>query len=307
MVQRTRFPGLSFVARLLLDCLGEPFQLLTQKPFEKADNARLPGTEGVLKGDKMKKILILCLGVLTLMATALPAQGFEAGVRANYWFPSLDGDITYSDNSLKGTKLDLQDDLGFDDEYYPFGEIFLGLGDHHLSFSFYRADYKGTETLDQDINFGGDTFFAGEKIKSTLEYDVYDLTYQYDVLDLENVLAGFSLGLVGRVRVFDFEAEIRSESTGLRQKEDYTLPLPMLGLNFHLGILADILEARILATGMGYWDGYMIDAQAELSFTPIPFVDIQAGYRTFFIDADTNDLKLNYNTSGLYAGITVSF
>ena len=255
----------------------------------------------------MKKILLLCIIAFTLMATALPVQAFEAGVRAYYWFPALDGDIKYSDNSLAGTKLDLEDDLGFDDEYYPFGEIFLGLGNHHLSFSFYRAEYDGRETLDQDINFGGETYPAGDRIKSTLDYDVYDLTYQYDVLDLENVLAGFSLGLVGRVRVFDLEAEIKSETTGQSEKEAYTVPVPMLGLNFHLGILADILEARVLATGMGYWDGYMVDAQAELSFTPIPYVDIHAGYRTFFVDVDSNDLKLNYNTSGLYAGITVGF
>ena len=88
----------------------------------------------------MKKILLLCIIALTLMATALPVQAFEAGVRAYYWFPALDGDIKYSDNSLAGTKLDLEDDLGFDEEYYPFGEIFLGLGNHHLSFSFYRAE-----------------------------------------------------------------------------------------------------------------------------------------------------------------------
>ena len=65
----------------------------------------------------MKKILMACLIVLTLMATALPARGFEAGVRGSYWFPSLDGDIRYDSNSLSGTKLDLKDDLGFDDEY----------------------------------------------------------------------------------------------------------------------------------------------------------------------------------------------
>jgi outer membrane protein len=265
------------------------------------------GKRVFLKGEEMKKLLILCLSVLTLMATALPAQGFEAGVRGYYWFPSLDGNIKYSDNSIQGTKLDLKDDLGFDDEYYPFGGIFLGLGDHHLSFSFYRADYDGRETLTQDINFGGEIFPAGHRIKSSLDYDVYDFTYQYDVLNLENVLAGFSLGLVGRVEVFDLEAEIRDETSGQSQKEDYTAPVPMLGLNFHLGILADILEARILATGMGYWDGYMVDAQAELLFTPIPYVDISAGYRTFWVDVDTNDLELNYNTSGVYAGITVGF
>ena len=187
------------MARLLLHHLDEPVQLASQKPFKKADDPYFQGTEGFLKGDKMKKILILCLSVLTLVVTAMPAQGFEAGARAYYWFPSLDGHIEYSDNSLSGTKLNLKDDLGFDNESYPFGGIFLGLGDHHLSFSFYRANYEGKETLTQDINFGGQTFPVGDKIKSTLDYDVYDFTYQYDVLDLENFLAGFSLGIVARV------------------------------------------------------------------------------------------------------------
>jgi hypothetical protein len=293
------------VARLLLYHFNELFQLLTKSKRVNMLICRAPRVYS--EGGEMKKILMLWLITLTIMATALPAQGFEAGVRGYYWFPSIDGDIKYSDNSLEGTKLDLEDDLGFDDEYYPVGEVFLGLGDHHLSFSFYRADYDGRETLNQDIEFGGETFPAGDRIKSSLDYDVYDLAYQYDVLDLENVLAGFSLGLVGKVKVLDLEAEIRSETTGQSETEDYTVPVPMLGLNFHLGILADILEARVLATGMGYWDGYMVDAQAELSFTPIPYVDIHAGYRTFFVDVDTNDLELNYNTSGLYGGISVVF
>jgi len=254
----------------------------------------------------MKKTFLLCVTVLILIATALPAQGFEVGVRGHYWFPFIDGDIRLDDSSLKGTRLDFENDLGINDEYYPFGEVFLGLGDHHLSLSFYRADYDGRNTLDQDINFGGETFPAGDRIESSLEYNVYDLAYRYHVLDVENFLAGFSLGLVGRVKVFDLEAEIQSQTTALSEREDYTLPVPLLGLNFHLGILEDILEARILATGIGYWDGHMVDAQAELSFTPIPFVDIHAGYRTFFVGVDADDLDLDYNTSGVYVGITVS-
>ena len=132
----------------------------------------------------MKKLLILCLSVLALTATALPAQGFEAGVRVYYWFPSLDGHIEYSKDSLSGTKLDLKDDLGFDDESYPFGGIFLGVGDHHLSFSFYRAEYEGKETLTQDINFGGQTFPVGDKIKSTLDLVTYgkSLASEVDIL-----------------------------------------------------------------------------------------------------------------------------
>jgi hypothetical protein len=256
----------------------------------------------------MRKILFLIVSIMVVFGAALPAQAFEAGVRGYYWFPAISGDVKYSDGSLSGTKLDLEDDLNIDDEYYPVGEVFIGGDDHHLSFSFYRADYSGTATLSQNINFGGETFLAGDKIKSSLEYDVYDLTYQYDLLDLENVLAGFSLGLVGRLRVYDVEVEIKSKTNNnLSEKEDYTVPIPLFGLNLHLGILADVLEARILASGIGYWDGYMVDGLAELSFTPIPFVDIHAGYRTFFVDVDESDFELNYNTSGFYGGVTISF
>jgi hypothetical protein len=260
-----------------------------------------------LEGGAMKKALILIISILAMIGMTLPAQAFEAGVRGWYWFPSISGDIRLDGNGLNGTKLDIEDDLGINDEYYPGGGVFIGVGNHHLSFSFYRADYDGNKTLTQDINFGGATFPAGDEISSSLKYDVYDATYQYDLLDLENVLAGFSLGLVGRVQVFDLEAEVKDTTINQSEQEDYTVPVPMVGLNLHVGILADVLEARILATGTGYWDGYMVDALAELSFTLIPFVDIHAGYRTLYVDVDSNDLDLNYDTAGLYAGITVSF
>ncbi len=255
----------------------------------------------------MKKILLLIISLMVVFGTALPSQAFEAGVRVYYWFPAISGDVKYSDGSLNGTNLDLEDDLNIDDESYPVGEVFIGGDDHHLSFSFYRAEYEGTANLTQDIDFGGETFPAGDKIKSTLDYDVYDLTYQYDLLDLENVLAGFSLGLVGRLRLYDVEFEIESRTSDQSEKEDYTVPIPLFGLNLHLGLLADILEARILASGIGYWDGYMVDGLAELSFTPIPYVDIHAGYRTFFVDVDDNDFELDYDTSGFYGGVTISF
>ena len=259
-------------------------------------------------GGHMKKILLLIISILAVIGTVLPAHALEGGVRGYYWFTSISGDIKLEGGSLDGTKVDLKDDLDMGDESYPVGEAFIGWGRHHLTFSFYRADYKGTATLTEDINVDGEIYPVGDTVKSKLEYDVFDLTYQYDLLDLENVLAGFSLGLVGRARVYDLHLEIKSETLNQSAKEDYTVPIPLLGLNLHLGILADLLEARILASGMGYWDGYMVDAQAELSFTPIPFVDIFGGYRTFFIKVDiNNNLDLDYDTSGFYAGVQISF
>lgn len=250
----------------------------------------------------MKKAFFWMICFVAVFWMAVPVQAFKVGVRGYYWFPGLDGDLRVDDSGIRGTEIDLESDLDIDDESYPIIEAFIGAGNHHLSLSYYNADYSGTNTV-TDLIFSGETFNG--LVSSSLEYDVYDVMYRYDLLDLENVLAGFSLGIVGRVEVFDGEVELRSSA--LTERESVTAPIPGLGLNLHLGILADILEGRVLVTGMGYSDATMFDGQADISFTPFPFVDIHGGYRIFIVDGDIDDVELDYDSSGPYVGVTVSF
>lgn len=253
----------------------------------------------------MRKTLLLFTVVALLICLAIPAQAFEIGVRVNYWFPGLSGDITVDEGGIPGTKLDLKSDLGFDEESYPVVEAFAGLGNHHLSLSYYRADYSGTSTV-AGIIFNGQPF-TGD-IKSNMEYDVYDLVYQYDLLDLENSLGGFSLGLVAKVKYFDVNLGIDSITfPGTSESIDASVPIPMVGLNLNVGIIADILELRVLATGSGYGGGTVLDGMADISLTLFPFTDIHGGYRVFTMDVDTDDVEFNYDTSGPYVAFTVSF
>ena len=253
----------------------------------------------------MRKAFLCLIGLAAVFSLSLPVQALDLGVRGYYWFPTLTGDIRVEGSGISGTKLDLKDDLGLDDEFYPVVEVFAGVGDHHLNLSYYRADYSETNTLDKEISFSGRTFAANVPISTSLEYDVLDLTYQYDLLDLENILAGFSLGLAGRVKLFDGTAGITSSIQSA--SEDFTVPIPMVGVNFHLGILTNYLEARIMAAGIGYGDGTMFDGQADISFTPFPFLAIHGGYRAFFVDVDADGVDLNYDTSGPYVALTVGF
>jgi hypothetical protein len=255
----------------------------------------------------MKKAFLWMICIVAVFGMAMPVQAFEVGVRGYYWFPGLDGDLTVDESGLPGTKIDLESDLDIDDESYPVIEAFVGLGDHHLSLSYYHADYSGTNTLSEPINFAGEDFVVGTTVTSSLEYDVYDLMYQYDLLDLENILAGFSLGAVGRIKLFDGEVELESSIPPERESESFTAPIPMLGLNLHLGILADLLECRVLATGMGYGGGTIFDGQADISLTPFPFLDIHGGYRVFFVDVDADDVEFDYDTSGPYVAVTLSY
>jgi outer membrane protein len=259
------------------------------------------------QGGVMRKGLLWLISLVAVLWLALPAQAFEFGVRGNYWFTDLKGDIRLDGSSLAGTKLDFHDDLGVGNESYPVGEVFLGLGNHHLFFSYYHADYSGTETLTETINFGDQTFAMGDRVESNLEYDVFDLTYQYDLVNLKRVPTRFSLGLLARVMVYDGKAEIQEKALNQSETETFTVPIPMVGLSLRLGLPVDILEARVRAAGMGYKDGYAVDGQAELALTFIPFVEIQGGYRIFRVNLDTNDLDLDYDTSGPYVGATIHF
>jgi hypothetical protein len=253
----------------------------------------------------VKRIFLLFICCLAVFGIALPVSAFELGARGYYWFPKLSGDIRADHAGIVGTDLDLEEDLHIDAKSYPVIEVFSGIGKHHLSLAFYNLDYDGDTVLTKDVYFNGELFHANERVVSNLKYDNFDVTYRYDLIDLENFLAGGSLGLVARMMVFDGSASIASATVTTR--ENFTVPIPMVGFNFHVGILKDIIEARLLVTGIEYRDNTAFDGQAEISFTPFPFLDIQGGYRFLKIDAEDNDVKLDFDNSGLYVALTFSF
>jgi len=233
----------------------------------------------------------ILLGVtLCLVFVAVPSTAVELGIRGYYWMPGLDGDINYD----SGDDLDLEDDLGMDTESYPMIDIFAGFGNHHLLFTYYKVEYSGSEKLKDDIEFGGTTFPAGDKVDSELEYSVMDFAYQWDAIDLENFLAGASLGLVGKVKYMDITSA-KVEGGGESEDVDIAGPIPM------------VLESDNIHTGIGYSGNSVVEYFGDISYTPFPFMGIHAGYRSFAVDVDVDDLDSNFTTAGPYGALTISF
>jgi len=256
----------------------------------------------------MKKTYLALSLLLAVLLLPVSSLAFEVGARGYYWFPSLDGTVQVDDGGIIGTTIDFDKDLGIDDEDYPSVEAFIGLGNHHLSLTYTDIDYSGKKTLTRDINFEGWTYSAGAPVSSSIEYSMIDLHYQYDLLDLENILAGFSLGGVIQVKYLDGDVSLKTTAgTGIDEQEDFTLPIPMVGVNLHIGILADILEARVRGTWIGYSGNSIYELTGDVSFTPFPFMDIHGGYKTFVIDIDEDDVIFDYDMSGPYVALTVSF
>ncbi len=251
---------------------------------------------------KMYVVLSLLLPALLLPVSSL---AFEIGARGYYWFPSLDGTVKVDEAGIIGTTLDFENDLGIEDENYPSVEVFVGGGNHHLSLTHTNIEYSGRKTLTREIIYRGKTYAVSDLVTSSIEYQMIDLHYQYDLLDLENILAGFSLGGVFQVKYLDGNVSLKT--TGIDEKEDFTIPIPMVGLNLHIGILADILEARVRGTAIGYSGNTIYELMADISWTPFPFLDIHGGYKSFIMDIDEDEVVFDYDMSGPYVALTLSF
>jgi hypothetical protein len=214
------------------------------------------------------------------------------------------------ENGIRGTQLDVKDDLGVGNESFPVVEVFAGIGKHHISAMYTQFHYSGTKTIKEPITFAGQTYSANSRVESDLKTKMLDIEYQYDLLNLENILAGFSIGVIGKIRYIDGDAELKSPTLGSQydQKETFQVPVPMVGVGAHIGLIANLLEARLKATGMGYSNSVFIDAMADISVTPFPFLDIHGGYRYMKLKLDdVSDVYADMQFSGPYVAITVGF
>jgi hypothetical protein len=256
----------------------------------------------------MKRSLwtVLC-AIALLLFSAMPVGAFEIGARALHWFPTMKADMKADSDGKAGTSLDLKDNLGVGTESFPTFEAFGGLGKHRISLAYTPIKYSGSTRLAAPVAFNGQTFAAGADVNTDLKLRMLDLEYQYKFLDLENILAGFSLSAIGQIKYIDGEARMEAPATATAADFKVRAPIPMVGLGAHIGVLAGLLEARAKVAGIAYSSNYLYEALADLSVTPFPFLDIHAGYKVIRIKIDRNDVFLDSQFTGPYIGLTVSF
>jgi hypothetical protein len=207
--------------------------------------------------------------------------------------------------AIKGTEFDVKDDLGLGSKAYPSLEVFGGWGKHHLGLLYTQANYSGSTVLASPITFNGTTFASGTSIDSSLKIRMLDFTYKYDFLDMSNILAGFSLSAVGKLKYLDGDASL--SGGGQQAANTLRLPIPMVGIAAHIGLLANILEARAEVSGFTYSGYSFYEAFTDLSLTPFPLIDIHAGYKIIALKLDRDDAYFNGQIAGPYVALTVSF
>jgi outer membrane protein len=250
-------------------------------------------------------ILLPVLLLVSLSSTAQALPGVGAGVRGMYWFPDLSATAQTISGGVSETKFDLKDDLGVDDENFLSGEAFLRFGRLHFRVGYTKISYDGSTTLTRDIEYNGQVFPVNDNVSSSFDVKMLDAEVQVDILRPDFVAANFYLGLIGKVKYVDLDLELTS--TTMTEKQDFQVPVPMVGLAAGAGFLNDLLRVDARATGMAYSGNHLYEADAFVSLVPFPFFRIQGGYRYLDLKADEDDLLADVELKGPYVGAQLSF
>ena len=255
----------------------------------------------------MRRILAAALWFGSLTICSATAFAFEAGVRGEYWFPTISGNAQTTTNGLPDTPFDLKGTLGIEDENFPFGEAFLGVSRFTFRVGYTPLRYDGSSTLTQTFVFNGQTFTVNDTIASRLELNMIDGQVQFDILRPGIGVAALNLGLILQAKYVDGSIQVQSATTGISTRQDFTLAAPMVGVAAGVGFLKDMIRADARATGMAYSGSHVYEVDAFASFAPFPFVRLQGGYKYIDLKVDESDVQAALTLSGPYAGFQLSF
>lgn len=248
----------------------------------------------------MKKSLIF-ISLMFLFAIVMPSQSFSAGVEfaVGVWEQSPQGQLSFDEISELDV-LDLEDDLGYDDETRIFARLKIDMPAviPNIYLMATPMDFDATSQLNRDVKFGDIVIPINEPFSSELILDHFDLALYYGIPGLETATADLLNVEIGiNIRIYDFEGKVDVPSLGLTESEDFTAPVPMIYLGAQLRPLEKLaIEAEARGLIIGDDKGYSLIGRLKWkAFGPL---FLAGGYRLDKIDIDEDDFVLDIDFSG---------
>ncbi|MFK5926631.1 MAG: hypothetical protein QM483_08380 [Desulfuromusa sp.] len=249
------------------------------------------------------KVLSLLAVFLLLSTTAFADELLS--LKAGYQLLSPEGTIAGTVDGV-GQKVDLERDLNLDDSENVTAEVTLQWGSSHFSFNYLPIGFSGTGTLTVDGEFNGELFSVDDTVNTDLDIDLYDIGYTYYLINLDDLPTRFQLGLELAVKIADVEVTFHDLTQDFVESESATVPIPTIGVRTRIA-LADFLGITGRIGYMEFDGNHFLDAEAQLEFSPLPMVGFYAGVRYFDLKIDEDDVFVETQFSGPFAGLMVRF
>lgn len=252
----------------------------------------------------LRKLPLLCF--ILLLGLPLGASADEmVSLKVGYQSLTPKGQFA-SREGVVNTVIDLENDFGFDEEAELIAEAVVQFGAFRLSAGYMPLNYSGTSTLTRQIVFNGQSFNINEQATGSLDVDLFDLGLTWYLINTDDLPVRLQVGPELSIKVFDGDASIVSQTTGLSESVSGTAPVPTLGLRARVG-LGDMLSLVGRVGYMEYNDNSFLDADGQVEFSPLPMFGIFAGYRYLDLEVDEGDLFVDATFDGPYGGLLVRF
>ncbi|ABW65837.1 TIGR04219 family outer membrane beta-barrel protein [Desulfosudis oleivorans] len=250
----------------------------------------------------MKKLWI---GLALALLLAVPATSFAIGLEAAIggWGQDISGDMAYKPLNPITDVIDFERDLGYDSETRVMGRVRIDMPliIPNIYVMATPMEFEGTSQQAVEFKFGNDTFEADIPYTSKLSMNHVDVALFYSIPLLE--MATFNrlnIDLGINLKVADLSAEITQPDTGLSEKEDYVLPIPMAFAAVQLKPI-DLLAIEAEGRGISYSGNHLFNVIGRVKVKPFGPFFIAGGYRYDSIKLDEKDLRLDAQVDGFFA------
>ena len=255
------------------------------------------------------KRVALSAGIAALMsASPLMAKKLGGEIAVGGWQQDPSGWISYDKGALGDNSVDLDDDLGLDNDT----DIYASAKFEHpipivpnIRVAYVRTDTTGDGTVSKNFSFGNIIVGLNDKVHSEAKLDSYDATLYYEVVDMDSV--DLDVGLTARYLNGYFK--ITDKTAGQSDQADIDVVLPMVYGN----VRVDVPFLHGLSVGAeGNWITYdgstFFDVQAKARYLIFAGLGVEAGYRyeKLKID-DVDDIDADVKIKGVFAGVVWDF
>lgn len=226
--------------------------------------------------------------------------------KGGYQVLSPEGSIAGTVDGV-GEKIDVEDDLNLDDSEEFTGEFALNWGNSRLSLNYLPIDFSGNGTLSKTFEINEQIFAVNTTVQSDLTIDLYDFGYTYYFLNIDDASVRLQLGPEISLKVADADFSIEDTGlTGESESESVIAAIPTVGARARVAF-SDFVGVIGRIGYMEINDNHFLDAEAQVEFSPVPFIGIYVGYRYFDLKIDEEELYVETDISGPFGGVQIRF
>jgi hypothetical protein len=253
--------------------------------------------------------LVLCpMAALAEEAPNLLTNPFH--VALGTYIVDTDTEVSLNGSSSEGSRVDWENTFGSGDvTRFRLDGQWRFADRHKARFMWFDSSRDSSRTLEEEIDWGDETFPVNVRTRAEFSFSVYELAYEYAFLRRDNYEVSGSFGL--HYTELELTLSAKAETSGgtlqgdIKESGDVGAPLPVIGLRGLWALPYDFwidAQAQYFALSIDEYDGSLTDLRLMVSWQPKTWLGIGIGYNQFTIDVDVEKNSFDGSLDWTYEG-----